>query len=149
MNQLTNVPAAEQHRRRWRLSYLLTTLAVALLLFFGGVAVIWMVGQWHPVSTPSPGNGIIEEAGRAPWLPAERRAELKHRMDNIDRDIPAIEGELKFLDEAMQREKARAPQNQESKLYIDFILREQSFLRARINDLRTDRAYYAHELEEK
>jgi cell division protein FtsB len=140
MNQSTHLPAAEQ-RRRWRLSYVLVTLVVAMLLFFAGVGVIWMVGRHHPISTPAPSDGVVEESGVAPWLPSERRAELKRRVDRIDRDIPAIEGELKYLDEAMQREKARVQQHQESKIYIDFILREQNFLRARIDDLRSDRAF--------
>jgi hypothetical protein len=151
MNQLTN-PAGEQvqPRARLRLWHLLVAAILAIFSFFAVLGIVSVVGRWHPIADlPKPDNAEIERSGSAPWAVKERKSDLRRRIDTIDKEIPAIEGELDFLDKAMQREKMRAHKQPESRFYIDFILREQNFLHARIDDLRTDRAYYSHELQEQ
>lgn len=127
----------------------LLVLTTPFVLFLAVLGVLATIEKWQVFERVPPENPQMQESGLAPWLPKERRAYMEHRIDVIDGSIPAIKGEIRFLEGALKREQAQIHSNAEAKEYAKVICREQRFLEARIDELRTDREYYVHELREK
>ena len=145
-----DAPSVPAMRSPW---FWLVTLIVPFVLFFSVLGVLSSIEKWHVVWSPPPKNAEIEGTGPAPWLPAERRADLKRKIERIDQEIPAIFGELKFLEGALKKEELRTEMRADLKLdpkeYVNFIRRQQKSLTDRVEILRADREFYAHELQEK
>lgn len=120
---------------------------IPFLLFFAVLGVISTLQRWPNLPwLPPKVNLEMERAGTAPWTPQERRADLKRRIEVIDRSIPLIQGEMKYLDGALQRETALG--SPEARDRVEFMRREMQFLIERIAELHSDRDYYVHHLRD-
>ena len=119
---------------------ILTVVVPFLLLFV--LLAWWFVPQgslWTPWQTP------LGKAGGAarvsPWVDKDREAELRHRIERIDEQIPALIGETQWLATKLKNEEAAKDQNrQDVKEYTDFIRRETNFVQQHIDNLQADTA---------
>ncbi|MFZ1005261.1 MAG: hypothetical protein WAN65_00385, partial [Candidatus Sulfotelmatobacter sp.] len=136
--------SSEPSRSPW---FWLVVVIVPFVLFFAGIGTLATLEKWHISWPPGKENAEFEEHGPAPWLIKERRAELKRKIAMIDSALPAVVGEMNFLESRLKIVQARP--EPAAREYIDFIRREEQFLADRLDEMRADRAYYSRELNEK
>lgn len=130
--------------------WLLLALA-AFVLFFAAIGIADSLERWytHVWWIPFQQTEAVERAGPGGWDSPERRADMERRVNVINQAIPAIEGELQFLNGELKKAQARAADQPEYRELAASMRRQMDYLEERIAELRSDRDYYLHELHEK
>jgi hypothetical protein len=127
----------------------LAVFFVPVVLFFAVLGVLSAIEKWHIVVAPPQEHPEIERPGGGPWIADETKADFKRRIERIDKEMPLLIADLKFLESALKKEEARARTDPHAQEYVNFIRRQQKSLEDRLEILRSDRSDYAHELHEK
>lgn len=146
-------PPPQQPPARWSRSpwFWLLSIFVPIVIFFAALGVAGSLERWHIQLwwIPWQADEQAEAFGKERWLPEERRADMERRVRVIDRAIPAIEGEMKFLDDELKKAQAKNHNDPTMADLVASLRRQREFLVDRLDELRSDRAYYVRELHEK